>query len=260
MTGTKLAAIMIALAGCASPAQKVDWHLAFHPSGKENALPSLTNVPNVEKTDQGLGHPDPVYFASMQFQADGAKPLNDPALENLRLEAARPYGMSLCQDKQRCVWVGTELGGVQRFDPSTPTLHQWTQFTTNDGLGDNNGYAIACDRLGRIWVGHLNHGVSVYNGRTWQNYEVVGIRGSKMDSRCLARLKNLSDGIWFPVTSAAKDMRQFAITLRRILRHQAKLKSICRPTKPPYPRRRCIKTALPFTSAATPEIGSARPC
>jgi len=37
----------------------------------------------------------------------------------------------------------------------------------NGLLGDDNGYAIACDKLGRIWVGHLNHGVSVYNGKQW---------------------------------------------------------------------------------------------
>ena len=46
-----------------------------------------------------------------------------------------------------------------------------------DGLGDNYCYAVACDRKGRVWAGHLNHGVSVYNGNAeghWQNYEVVG--------------------------------------------------------------------------------------
>ncbi len=55
----------------------------------------------------------------------------------------------------------------------TTNTHPWRQFTIADGLGDNNGYAIACDKLGRIWVGHLNHGVSVYNGKTWQNYNVI---------------------------------------------------------------------------------------
>lgn len=29
------------------------------------------------------------------------------------------------------------------------------------------------DRKNRVWIGHLNHGVSVYNGQKWQNYEVV---------------------------------------------------------------------------------------
>jgi hypothetical protein len=79
--------------------------------------------------------------------------------------------MSMCRDLQGYIWVGAEDEGVCRYDPSTG---QWTRFTVKDGLGDNNGYAVACDRLGRIWAGHLNHGVSVYNGERWQNYEVVG--------------------------------------------------------------------------------------
>ena len=40
-------------------------------------------------------------------------------------------------------------------------------------LGDDNAYALACDNLGRIWVGHLNHGVSVFNGKEWRNYDVL---------------------------------------------------------------------------------------
>src|SRR5207248_6569538 len=45
---------------------------------------------------------------------------------------------------------------------------------TEDGLGDDYGYALACDRRGRVWVGHVNHGVSAYDGSRWQNYEPVG--------------------------------------------------------------------------------------
>ena len=96
------------------------------------------------------------------------------------MEECRKFVMSMCTDQRGRLWVATEEdgddhpGGVQCFDPSAPELHQWTQYTTADGLGDNNGYAVACDRKGRIWLGHLNHGVSVYNGQKWQNYEVVG--------------------------------------------------------------------------------------
>jgi hypothetical protein len=93
---------------------------------------------------------------------------------NLKMEEDRKFVMSMCQDQQGCLWVGTEGGGVQRFDPRAPELHQWKEFTTKDGLGDDYAYALACDRLGRVWVGHLNHGVSVFNGQKWQNYEVVG--------------------------------------------------------------------------------------
>lgn len=47
---------------------------------------------------------------------------------------------------------------------------QWRQFTVKDGLGDDNAYAVAGDFQGRVWIGHRNHGVSVWNGRSWKNY------------------------------------------------------------------------------------------
>lgn len=84
------------------------------------------------------------------------------------------FVMSLCADPQGNIWIGTEDHGVFRYNPDAPEGQQYTQFTTKDGLGDDNGYAVACDHRGRIWAGHLNHGVSVYNGQKWQNYEVVG--------------------------------------------------------------------------------------
>jgi ligand-binding sensor domain-containing protein len=93
---------------------------------------------------------------------------------NLKMEEDRKFVMSMCQDQQGCLWVGTEGNGVQCFDPRAPELHQWTEFTTKDGLGDDYAYALACDRLGRIWAGGLRSGVSVFNGLKWQNYEVVG--------------------------------------------------------------------------------------
>ncbi|MDR0703743.1 MAG: hypothetical protein LBF88_02025 [Planctomycetaceae bacterium] len=32
---------------------------------------------------------------------------------------------------------------------------------------------MAIDKLGRLWGGHLNSGVSVFNGKDWKNYDVV---------------------------------------------------------------------------------------
>ena len=79
--------------------------------------------------------------------------------------------MSLARDGERNLWAGTEGNGVWRFNPYAVT-NQWQQFTTNDGLGDDFAYAVAVDKLGRIWAGHLNHGVSVYNGNRWTNYDI----------------------------------------------------------------------------------------
>jgi ligand-binding sensor domain-containing protein len=80
--------------------------------------------------------------------------------------------LAMAEDHAGNIWVGAEdqqYPGLLVYNPQT----KWRKYTTADGMGDNYAYAIAVDTLGRIWVGHLNHGVSVYNGSTWQNYDQV---------------------------------------------------------------------------------------
>jgi hypothetical protein len=81
-----------------------------------------------------------------------------------------PFITSMVNGRERNLWVGTEDDGVYWYNAKT---EDWKQFTTTDGLGDNNAYAIACDHLGRIWIGERNHGVAVFNGETWKNYDVL---------------------------------------------------------------------------------------
>jgi len=87
--------------------------------------------------------------------------------------------LSLVMDKQGRLWAGTEDTGVWCDD--TLNGNGWVHYDTSDGLGDNNAYALACDSAGRIWVGHLNHGVSVFNGTAWKNYSGIdGPGGSRV--------------------------------------------------------------------------------
>ncbi len=111
--------------------------------------------------------------------------------------SALKFVTAMCADLRGRIWVGTEGDGVWCFDPrataSGDPKAAWMHFTrqstggtpeTNgpvlttgtpdvNALGDDCAYALACDKLGRIWVGHLNHGVSVYNGESWRNYDVL---------------------------------------------------------------------------------------
>jgi len=83
------------------------------------------------------------------------------------------FVMSSLYDGKRFYWFGTEDKGVWRYDSQAPPDKAWRGFTTKDGLGDDNGYALAKDAQGRIWVGHQNHGASVWNGRSWRGYDVL---------------------------------------------------------------------------------------
>ena len=93
---------------------------------------------------------------------------------------------SVAVDLQNNVWAGTEGKGLWQYDSRGK---KWTQFTTKDGLGgdDKQGlgdeyvYALAVDKLGRLWLGSLNHGVSVFNGEKWKTYDVAeGPLGSRV--------------------------------------------------------------------------------
>jgi ligand-binding sensor domain-containing protein len=77
--------------------------------------------------------------------------------------------VALISDGNGGAWIGTEDEGVFHWQADGKV----SQFTTKNGLGDNNGYALAIDARGRLWVGHLNTGVSVFNGKDWKNYDVV---------------------------------------------------------------------------------------
>lgn len=140
-------------------------------SGKDadqlwNVIPGMSEVQLVDK----LGRPVPKTLDIPLATVSESDP------ENAMKPVPGAFVMSLCTDLQGNLWAGCEEddqggGGVWRKDAVTG---KWTQFTAKDGLGDDNGYAVACDQQGRIWAGHLNHGVSVYNGQKWQCYEVVG--------------------------------------------------------------------------------------
>jgi len=57
---------------------------------------------------------------------------------------------------------------------------QWTQFTTKDGLGSDDVYALLVDSRSRVWAGTL-HGVSVYDGKTWKTYGLLeGLGGFRV--------------------------------------------------------------------------------
>ena len=81
---------------------------------------------------------------------------------------------ALAQQQRGTLWVATEDSGVWRYNPSIARPQdRWQQFTSKDGLADDSAYALAVDKQNRVWVGTLNHGVSVWNGQAWKNYGVL---------------------------------------------------------------------------------------
>lgn len=101
--------------------------------------------------------------------------------------------VAMATDGRGRVLIGTEDEGLYIYDPAAANGKTWTRFTAEQGLGDNDVYAVAYDRRGRIWTGHLNHGVSIYNGTAWVNYDLFeGPAGERVfDIACSPRNGNV---------------------------------------------------------------------
>lgn len=62
-------------------------------------------------------------------------------------------------------WIGT-YNGLVKYSNGT-----WQTFVTNNsGLKENFVTCLAVDSRDRIWIGYKSHGVSVYDGKSWANY------------------------------------------------------------------------------------------
>ena len=70
--------------------------------------------------------------------------------------------VDLAMDQDGCLWVGTYLNGLSRFDGE-----KFTRYMPNTddphSLSDVNVWKIYVDRKGRIWVGTLRGGLNLWN-------------------------------------------------------------------------------------------------
>ena len=71
--------------------------------------------------------------------------------------------LCIVEDRQGNLWFTTNGGGVARFDGQ-----QFTNFTTEDGLGANWLWSMLEDRQGHLWFASRGGGVNRYDGLVFQ--------------------------------------------------------------------------------------------
>ncbi|MDR1479077.1 MAG: hypothetical protein LBJ00_09055 [Planctomycetaceae bacterium] len=84
-------------------------------------------------------------FSIAQDKTEAQK--TEPAVQQITGLNAK-FIVALIDDGEGGAWIGTEDEGVFHCNADGKVA----QFTTKNGLGDNNGYALAIDKLGRLWV------------------------------------------------------------------------------------------------------------
>ena len=103
---------------------------------------------------------------------------------NYSLEEGLPQSevSSLIQDKKGNLWLGTNGGGLSRFNGK-----QFISYNNDHGLADNNIRSLFQDKNENIWIG-TSVGISVFNGINFINY-------SEKDSLPIARYFQIQEGV-----------------------------------------------------------------
>ena len=108
---------------------------------------------------------------------------------------------TLLQDSRDYIWLGT-ANGVSRFDGKN-----FRNFTTSDSLASGGVRSMFEDPLGNIWFGHLNGGISRYNGRF---FEKIGFDSLKLTGDVTA-ITWMDDELWFCTRSDGALVAEFPI-------------------------------------------------
>jgi ligand-binding sensor domain-containing protein len=105
-----------------------------------------------------------IWLASWEgiFRYDGK------SFTNITSTVSSARFFSVLEDRKGNLWFGTIGSGVYYYD-GTP----FRNFTTRDGLVNNEIGCIYEDKTGNIWLG-ANGGVSCYDGKSFRNYMMNG--------------------------------------------------------------------------------------
>ncbi|RWY53811.1 hybrid sensor histidine kinase/response regulator transcription factor [Mucilaginibacter gilvus] len=96
---------------------------------------------------------------------------------------------SITEDNERNLWVGTEGGGLLRYNIAAKTLKR---FTRSDGLPSNSLLNVVVDGSGKLWASTYN-GLTEYNAKnnTFKNfYASDGLQSNQFNFNAAVRLSS----------------------------------------------------------------------
>lgn len=98
--------------------------------------------------------------------------------------------MSIAEDRQNNIYIGTQSGGLFRYDNLSIS-----QFTTGDGLSSMNIQSILNDREGNLWLNHVTS-LGKYNGNSFTSYNGFIRKQLKLSNEIHCLFEDNQENIW----------------------------------------------------------------
>ena len=70
---------------------------------------------------------------------------------------------ALFQDSQKGIWIGTDGGGMNKFDRETGDFQSFKQSNKHNSISGNYVLDIQEDGQKNLWIGTWDDGISLYN-------------------------------------------------------------------------------------------------
>ncbi|SDM29458.1 Signal transduction histidine kinase [Daejeonella rubra] len=104
------------------------------------------------------------------------------------------YTYSLLEDRSGKIWIGTDGGGVNVFDPVKKTFTKYINDKNDPGsIADNSIQYIYEDKRGHIWISGYTNGLSIFDPVT-EKFAHLNTSNSKLNSNITSVLSEDSKG------------------------------------------------------------------
>ena len=101
---------------------------------------------------------------------------------------------SLLEDRSGKIWIGTDGGGVNVFDPVNRTFKKYVHDKTDQGsIADNSIQYLYEDKRGHIWITGYTNGLSIFDPNT-KKISRINTSNSKISSNITSVLTEDSEG------------------------------------------------------------------